>query len=119
MLVMKLTAVLNDRCGTTAGTSVGLSGSEPWNRWMRVDEEERDDAEAEQRVRVHRPALLAVRVDAADAVDRALDRAEEAVARRRLVVAVDLGHVAAERDRGADQRPRSAPTNCSQLAEDI
>ena len=32
VLVMKLTAVLNERWGTTAGMSVGLRGSEPWNR---------------------------------------------------------------------------------------
>ena len=56
-----------------------------------------------QRVRVDRPALLAVRVDAADPVDQPLDRAEEAVARRLLAVAVHLGHVPAERDRGGDE----------------
>ena len=64
VLVTKLIAALNDPIGTTLERSVGLNGSEPCSRCSSVEDQHRHDAERDQAIRVHVPALLALRVDA-------------------------------------------------------
>src|SRR5262245_47933771 len=72
---------------------------------QRIDREERQEAEREERVRVNGPPLLALGVDATDSVDHALDREEHSVARYAAVtIAVHLRHVAAERWCSDEQR---------------
>ena len=95
MFVMKLTAVLNDRCGTTPESPLGLNGSEPCRRCRKYTKRNDTRLKREQRVGVHGPALLALLVDAAGAIDQPLDREEDAVTGGSSV-AVHAGHVAAE-----------------------
>src|SRR4029450_7902184 len=69
--------------------------------------EHRDHAEREEGEGVNGPALLALGIDARDAVDHPLDRVEHAVAGRRAVIE-HLRHVAAEQRGGDDDRDDDA-----------
>ena len=74
----------------------------PLDALQRVQAQHRDEAERDQRERVHGPRLLAGRIDAADAVDHALDRSEDPVAAVRAA-AEDAGDVGAEDARRDEQ----------------
>ncbi len=77
-----------------------------------VQDDEAHDAEREQRQRVDVPALLALRIDPAGAVDQPLDRIEDPVELRRSA-GVDAGDVATQercghpegQDQGDQLRP--------------
>ena len=68
--------VSNDCRSVTAAKCCGLSGSTACSRSTRYVSSIDGDAEQQHAAGVPRPVLILVRVDAADAVDRALDRAE-------------------------------------------
>ena len=87
--------MLNASAGGTAVASVGSSGSYPWMRCSEIQPQHRDEAEREQREGVDGPGLLARRIDAADAIDDALDRREDPVSER-LAAAEHGGDVGAE-----------------------
>ena len=82
MFVTKLAAVLNASADGTPPTSVGFSGKHALHPLEQIQANHRDGAEREQRQRVHVPRLLAARVDTRHAIERPLDRQEEAVAGR-------------------------------------
>ena len=74
----------------------GVEGQRALEALERVDDQDRDGAEGEQRVGVGAPALLAVRVDPAQSVDGPLDLQEHPVAVGLLVVAEHAGEVGPE-----------------------
>ena len=96
MLVTKLTAVLNAVQGSMPGTCAGIQWQVPLQPEDRVDEQQHHEVEDEQRRHVAAHAHLARLVDAADAVDEPLHRAQGRVEERPLA-AVDVRHVRAER----------------------
>ena len=93
---MKLTAVLNERSGATADCSAGLNGSTRLQAHQRVEDEKAADVEEQHGDRVGQPMLLALLVDAAEPVERRLDRPQDRRQERALAVE-DARHVAAER----------------------
>jgi hypothetical protein len=69
---------------------------------LRVDEQQTEDVEHEQRHGVALPALLARRIDAQQPIQQPFDRPEHLLCNRRRTF-VDPRHVRAERDRERDQ----------------
>ena len=78
-----------------------VEGEQPLEALERVQAEHGDDAEREQRPRVHRPRLLALRVDPRCAIQDALDRCEDAIAGSRAAP-VDACQVGAEHPRAGE-----------------
>ena len=98
---MKLTAVLKERSGATADCPPGLNGSTRLQPHQRIEDEEAADMEEQHGDRVGQPMLLALLVDAADAVENRLNRPQNR--RQECALAVeDARHVPAERPHQRD-----------------
>ena len=74
---MKLTAVLNATGAGTAGEALRVERKHALQPLDRIGEKDAEHAEQQHRDGIAAPALLLVRIDAADAVEPALDRPEE------------------------------------------
>ena len=112
MFVTKLVAVLNARAGGTAG-DVGRVQEEGALEALQAEEAENGDAaEREQRQRVDRPRLLASGIDADEAIDRALDRQEDAITEARSAIE-DAREIRPEQPRRDEDATTSAAAGAS------
>ena len=78
MLVPKLTAVLNDESGETAGQALGVERQDALESLHGVHGEDADEAERQQRRGVPPPVHLGLGIDPAEPIDEALHRPQEA-----------------------------------------